>query len=223
MAEINEITIAKSWIAYELQNDPVIQSKIGDDFFYGVGDKNSNDFYIVYQFVTGSLTKKLGQRRKLTRLSFDIKVYQRGRGNPDLNLVVNRIEQLFGYFINRNYQGWLFSSELDFPLDLPESDQQRKEVWQCLGGTYRVAVAEGDGLSGGYIPIGQPYAALQPFVFVQSTPSTLWIVNHNLGYKPSVEIIDSNGNEVITDVTHISNNQVQISFVIPTAGEVRCV
>lgn len=135
----NEVTITKSWIASELENDTVVQSKIGDNHFYGVADSNAGDFYIVYTFVTGSLTKKLGQRRKLIRLLFDIKVYQRGRGSSDLNTLVNRIEEMFGDFKNRAYRGWNFSSEMELPLDQPESDRDRKEFWQGIGGTYRIS------------------------------------------------------------------------------------
>lgn len=140
MSEINEITITKSWISHELKNDSIIQEKIADNFFYGAADKDAGDFYVVYQYVTGSPTKKLGMRRKSVRLLFDIKVYQRGRGNADFNLVVNRIEELFGNFANREYQGWHFSSEMDLPLDLPESDREKKEIWQGTGGSYRISV-----------------------------------------------------------------------------------
>lgn len=61
------------------------------------------------------------------------------------------------------------------------------------------------------------------FLHTQGSPATEWIINHNLGFKPSVEIIDTGGREVETDVLHISVNQVRIYFLTAMAGEARCV
>lgn len=65
--------------------------------------------------------------------------------------------------------------------------------------------------------------SLKAYIHTQTQASLEWIVNHNLGYKPSVEVIDSNGNEMIADVSHVSNNQVRVTFLTATSGIARCV
>jgi hypothetical protein len=46
------------------------------------------------------------------------------------------------------------------------------------------------------------------FVFTQAVASTLWTINHNLGKKPSVTILDNLGREIGTAITHIDNNNL---------------
>lgn len=59
------------------------------------------------------------------------------------------------------------------------------------------------------------------YLHTQTIADTTWIINHNLGYKPSVELIDSGGNEFDAEVTHISDNQVNVYLVAPLAGIAR--
>ena len=47
-------------------------------------------------------------------------------------------------------------------------------------------------------------------------------VNHNLGYKPAVTVIDSAGDECIGDVDHLSNNELIVTFSAPFSGTVLC-
>jgi hypothetical protein len=61
----------------------------------------------------------------------------------------------------------------------------------------------------------------EAFVFVQSAPSRVWVVNHNLGWRPAVSVVDTGGAEVQGDVRHTHLNQLVISFVIPLAGVAR--
>ena len=56
-------------------------------------------------------------------------------------------------------------------------------------------------------------------VHQQPVPSTVWTINHNLGFVPSsVSIRSTGGAEVDADVLHISANQLTITFLIPFAG-----
>jgi hypothetical protein len=59
-----------------------------------------------------------------------------------------------------------------------------------------------------------------PYVHTQSTPSDLWTVNHNLGYRPVIEVLSDGGLVVEASVAHISNNQSQISFNTVQTGTV---
>lgn len=70
---------------------------------------------------------------------------------------------------------------------------------------------------------GPPGASGAGFVFSQPTPATEWVINHNLGFRPAVEIIDAGGNEVDAEVQHISVNQARVYFNAAIAGEARCV
>lgn len=59
------------------------------------------------------------------------------------------------------------------------------------------------------------------FTFTQSTPATIWTINHNLGFKPSVELLNTGSKEIEGDVLHTSSNQVVVYFTGPIAGLAR--
>lgn len=56
---------------------------------------------------------------------------------------------------------------------------------------------------------------------VQAISSDEWTINHNLGYKPSVEIFSAGGSEIEAEVVHTSLNQVKIYFTISITGSAR--
>lgn len=56
------------------------------------------------------------------------------------------------------------------------------------------------------------------YVHIQSTPSASWVINHNLGTYPDVEVIDSSGAAVLATVDHPDANNTVISFIGATAG-----
>ena len=70
-------------------------------------------------------------------------------------------------------------------------------------------------------PAGPPGASAASYDFQQTTPATEWIVNHNLGHKPLVQVFSTGGVEVEAEVVHISNNQTRIYFVIGFQGTAR--
>lgn len=57
------------------------------------------------------------------------------------------------------------------------------------------------------------------YFHVQSTASTEWIINHNLGKYPSVTVIDSAGTEVNGEVNYTSLNTVTIKFSAAFSGK----
>lgn len=59
------------------------------------------------------------------------------------------------------------------------------------------------------------------FVYTQSTPATTWTINHNMGFKPAVELLDSGSQEIDGDVTHVSVNQTVVTLTPATAGVAR--
>lgn len=48
-----------------------------------------------------------------------------------------------------------------------------------------------------------------------------WTINHNFGYRPSVELIDSSGREFDAEIQHLSENTVRVTFLVATAGIAR--
>ena len=59
------------------------------------------------------------------------------------------------------------------------------------------------------------------YTHVQLVAEAIWTVNHNLGMRPAVTILDSGGTEVEADVMHMSANQLVIRFAIPISGTAR--
>ena len=61
------------------------------------------------------------------------------------------------------------------------------------------------------------------FNFTQSAPADVWTISHNLGYKPSVSVMNAGGVEIEAEVAHLSNNTAQVTFNEPVAGLARLV
>lgn len=59
------------------------------------------------------------------------------------------------------------------------------------------------------------------YLHTQSIAGNIWTINHNLGFKPSVEILNAGGVEIEGEVTHISNNQTIINFTSALTGTAR--
>lgn len=54
-----------------------------------------------------------------------------------------------------------------------------------------------------------------------SFPAQLqWVVNHNLGRYPSVQVLNFASQVAIAEIQHNSSNQFRVVFVVPTAGVV---
>jgi len=62
-----------------------------------------------------------------------------------------------------------------------------------------------------------------PFTFIQSAPAAIWTINHNLGYRPQVTLLDTGNSEFNADVVHPSVNQtvVTMASALPMAGSAR--
>lgn len=71
-------------------------------------------------------------------------------------------------------------------------------------------------------PVGPPGRGAG-YDYVQSSPSDNWVINHNLGYKPTVQVFTVGGLEIIGEIQHVSNNQVTVTFNTPLAGSARLI
>lgn len=59
------------------------------------------------------------------------------------------------------------------------------------------------------------------YIHQQSSASTTWTINHNLGFRPSVELLDSGSQEIDGDISHPSVNQTVVTLNPASAGVAR--
>lgn len=62
---------------------------------------------------------------------------------------------------------------------------------------------------------------LVAYDFVQTTPESTWIVNHNLDRAVVAQVFDPAGNEVEVEWQQVSTNQVRVFFAAETTGSAR--
>jgi hypothetical protein len=74
------------------------------------------------------------------------------------------------------------------------------------------------GFSGVPGPPGPPSSF---YFYSQVAPSSTWLINHGLGFQPSVQVFDSGSQKIEADVSHPSVNTVAIVFTVPTSGFAR--
>lgn len=98
-----------------------------------------------------------------------------------------------------------------------------------LSHTHTPAEAGADPAGTAASTVGAHEAAADPhpqyrtptFVHTQGSAATSWTVNHNLGFRPAVEVFSVGGAEIDAEVLHTSLNQTVISFNAATAGSAR--
>lgn len=86
------------------------------------------------------------------------------------------------------------------------------------GGEFTVEVIE-SGQTGPPGPPGPPGPASPGFVYTQVAPSAVWNVVHNLGFYPSVTVVDSGGSEVLVDEHYNDQNSITLVFASATSGK----
>lgn len=57
------------------------------------------------------------------------------------------------------------------------------------------------------------------FMFIQSSPSTTWTINHNLGKFPAIQAVNSANQIVFGDIQHLNNNNARITWSGPLSGK----
>lgn len=57
------------------------------------------------------------------------------------------------------------------------------------------------------------------YVYTQASPSSQWVITHNLAKYPSVTVVDSANNMVFGEVLYDSVNQVTITFAGGFSGK----
>ncbi len=71
------------------------------------------------------------------------------------------------------------------------------------------------------LPVGDKISTevIQNFEFIQSSPATEWIIEHNLDKFPSVTILDDSGNKIYGGMFFNSLNTVTLSFSRTITGK----
>lgn len=76
-------------------------------------------------------------------------------------------------------------------------------------------------------PVGPPGPEGPPggggHTHTQPVPAAQWVINHNLGFRPSVTLLTPGGVEFWAKVTHLSINQTVIDLTTPLAGSARLI
>jgi hypothetical protein len=90
----------------------------------------------------------------------------------------------------------------------PAQEPSASQMWLDLD--QRVGAIEQGGLGTG-------------FIHTQSTPASEWIVNHNFGYYPHIEVYSTGGEKILANTLNTSLNQTRVYFAAATAGSARCI
>lgn len=61
------------------------------------------------------------------------------------------------------------------------------------------------------------------YTFQTLTPLATWNINHNLNYRPVVQVFNSASQLIFGNVIHMSDNQVIVSFTTPVSGFARLI
>jgi hypothetical protein len=61
-------------------------------------------------------------------------------------------------------------------------------------------------------------SGIAPFMFVQSSAASVWVIAHDLNTYPGVTVIDSSGNSIQGSVHYDSLNQATLTFSAAFSG-----
>lgn len=89
-----------------------------------------------------------------------------------------------------------------------------------------VRIQERNGVRGVRVAIGGPPGppgsdGITPYIHNQVSASFVWTINHNLGYRPSVELFDAGSQEFDAQVSHPTVNQTVVTMTVATSGFAR--
>lgn len=60
------------------------------------------------------------------------------------------------------------------------------------------------------------------YVHTQSAAASEWVIQHDLGAWPLIDLFDTAGNRIIGQILHINLNQSRSYFNVSVAGSARC-
>lgn len=69
-------------------------------------------------------------------------------------------------------------------------------------------------------PQGPTGPSGQSYTFTPDDSIAVWNITHNLGFNPSVRVINALGTEFFGDVVYTNNNQLTVTFTAPVYGTI---
>ena len=75
-----------------------------------------------------------------------------------------------------------------------------------------------DSISDSLTEIANRVRVAEGFVYVQSTPSSIWTIVHGLGVYPNIIIFDAEFNQMFAKVKILNINTIRILFSEPVVG-----
>lgn len=57
------------------------------------------------------------------------------------------------------------------------------------------------------------------FIYNQSTPASVWEIDHPLGYRPNVTVVDSTWAQVESDVEYLGSTHITLRFSAAFSGQ----
>lgn len=67
-------------------------------------------------------------------------------------------------------------------------------------------------------PIGPAGPSGQSFTYTPDDSIAVWDITHNLGFYPSVRVINALGTEFFGDITYTNTDQLTVTFTAPVYG-----
>jgi hypothetical protein len=62
--------------------------------------------------------------------------------------------------------------------------------------------------------------SVQPLEYPVNVPTKTWTWQHNLGHKPLIDVLNSQGEKVIVYVRHVDDNTVEVDWGAPATGSI---
>lgn len=69
------------------------------------------------------------------------------------------------------------------------------------------------------IPTSGSGGSDKSFVYIQSSATNVWEINHNLNKYPSVTVVDSAGSVVVGEVVYNNANKITVTFIGAFSGK----
>lgn len=143
----------------------------------------------------------------------------------------------------RNTRAELAISKDQLPHDVRTEDMWGWQKWAEVGVYFEPStvssnlleesdwgVDEYSGLDQDTVPVVDDVVISNPtlkpaaiFNYRQQIASTEWFIYHGMNGYPSVELVDSEFNEIEGSVKHLTPNSLRISFNVPVAGYARLI
>lgn len=122
-------------------------------------------------------------------------------------------------------------------LDFPVTAQENVTIVEVVEETVSIISVSEQGLSGPrglqgnagpqgaqgvQGPMGPTGPGDKTYVHIQNSPALTWPVNHNLGKRPTVALVDSADSGFDAEIVYIDDNNLNIVLAYEVSGKVYC-